>query len=139
MKYPAMCNCGAREWIVASLLIAAASIAAGDVTVDRFTIDAGGGTSAGGTFEFSATIGQPDAGRMFGNAYTLTGGFWGETPRGDCNADGLVNLLDLADFVPCLDGPDFTWSDPACRCFDFDADDDVDLRDFAMFSQAFVS
>lgn len=45
-------------------------------SIDWFTIDGGGGTSAGGGFTLSGTIGQPDAGRLSGGAYTLEGGFW---------------------------------------------------------------
>jgi len=42
-----------------------------------FTIDGGGGTSTGGVYSVSGTIGQPDAGHMTGGNYTLDGGFWG--------------------------------------------------------------
>ena len=41
----------------------------------------GGGTSAGGGFAVSATIGQPNAGApMTGGGFTLTGGFWPGVP-----------------------------------------------------------
>ena len=42
-----------------------------------FSIDGGGGTSTGGVFSVSGTIGQPDAGHMTGGMFTLDGGFWG--------------------------------------------------------------
>ena len=45
--------------------------------IDWFTIDGGGGTSTGGAYSLSGTIGQPDAGRMTGASYALDGGFWG--------------------------------------------------------------
>jgi hypothetical protein len=45
-------------------------------SIDWFTIDGGGGTSTGGVFSVSGTIGQPDAGSMSGGNYTLDGGFW---------------------------------------------------------------
>ena len=45
--------------------------------IDWFTIDGGGGTSTGGVYQVSGTIGQPDAGKMSGGTYTLDGGFWG--------------------------------------------------------------
>ena len=46
-------------------------------TIDWYTIDGGGGTSTGGTYQVSGTIGQPDAsGAMTGGNYSLTGGFW---------------------------------------------------------------
>src|SRR5262249_54357960 len=35
------------------------------------------GTSTGGVFSVSGTIGQPDAGHMSGGNFTLDGGFWG--------------------------------------------------------------
>jgi hypothetical protein len=41
------------------------------------TVDGGGGTSTGGVYSVTGTIGQPDAGRMSGGSYTLEGGFWG--------------------------------------------------------------
>jgi hypothetical protein len=38
---------------------------------------AGGGTSSGGNYQVSGTIGQPDAGTaMSGGNYSVTGGFW---------------------------------------------------------------
>ena len=42
-----------------------------------FTIDGGGGLSSGGAYSLSGTIGQPDAGHMSGNGFSLDGGFWG--------------------------------------------------------------
>ena len=42
-----------------------------------FTLDGGGGTSSGGVYTVSGTIGQPDAGQLAGGGYTLSGGFWG--------------------------------------------------------------
>ncbi len=46
-------------------------------SIDWSTIDGGGGTSTGGVYTVSGTIGQPDAGTMSGGTYTLSGGFWG--------------------------------------------------------------
>jgi len=45
-------------------------------SIDWFTIDGGGGTSTGGVFSVSGTVGQHDAGAMSGGAFTLQGGFW---------------------------------------------------------------
>ena len=45
--------------------------------LDWFTIDGGGGTSSGGNYTLTGTIGQPDAGAMIGGSYSLVGGFWG--------------------------------------------------------------
>jgi hypothetical protein len=46
-------------------------------SIDWSTVDGGGGTSTGGVYTVSGTIGQPDAGVMSGGTYTLNGGFWG--------------------------------------------------------------
>ena len=45
--------------------------------IDWSTIDGGGGTSTGGVYSVSGTIGQPDAGGPMTNGqYSVTGGFW---------------------------------------------------------------
>ncbi len=59
------------------LAVAAPALRAQNYSIDWFTIDGGGGTSTGGVFSVSGTIGQPDAGHMSGGNYTLDGGFWG--------------------------------------------------------------
>lgn len=47
-------------------------------SLDWSTIDGGGGTSTGGVYSLTGTIGQPDAGAtMTGGDYSLSGGFWG--------------------------------------------------------------
>ncbi len=46
-------------------------------SVDWDKISGGGGTSSGGQYSVSGTIGQHDAGSaMTGGNYSLTGGFW---------------------------------------------------------------
>ena len=52
-------------------------VQAQDCTVGWRAVDGGGGTSTGGVFSFSGTVGQPDAGAMSGGGFTLEGGFWG--------------------------------------------------------------
>jgi hypothetical protein len=60
---------------VACLLPAKAS--AQSYNIDWYKVSGGGGTSTGGTYQVSGTIGQPDAsGAMTGGNYSLTGGFW---------------------------------------------------------------
>ncbi len=45
--------------------------------IDWSTIDGGGGTSTGGVYSVSGTIGQHDAGGPMTNGqYSVTGGFW---------------------------------------------------------------
>ena len=46
-------------------------------SVDWYKVAGGGGTSTGGVYAVSGTIGQPDAsGAMSGGNYSVTGGFW---------------------------------------------------------------
>jgi hypothetical protein len=63
--------------ILTGLLALAAGASAQSYSIDWYTIDGGGGTSAGGVYSVSGTIGQPDAGVLSGGSYSLVGGFWG--------------------------------------------------------------
>jgi hypothetical protein len=47
-------------------------------SIDWYKIAGGGGTSTGGTYQVTGTIGQHDASvqQMTGGNYSLTGGFW---------------------------------------------------------------
>ena len=70
-----------QGWKLAGLLIgllAAATFAyAQSYSINWYIIDGGGGTSTGGVYSVSGTIGQHDAGGPLTNGnYSLTGGFW---------------------------------------------------------------
>lgn len=46
-------------------------------SINWHTIDGGGGSSTGGVYSVSGTIGQPDAGTPMTNGqFSVTGGFW---------------------------------------------------------------
>ncbi len=66
-----------RLLCLASALILCSSALAQNYSIDWHSIDGGGGTSTGGVYSVSGTIGQPDAGVMSGGNFTLVGGFWG--------------------------------------------------------------
>ena len=70
-----------KTWprFVAALVFVASAIIvhAQSYSINWFTMDGGGGTSTGGGYSVSGTIGQPDAGAMSGGNYSLQGGFWG--------------------------------------------------------------
>jgi hypothetical protein len=70
---------GSRLWLLSFFILYSAFClrAWGQYSIDWHTIDGGGGTSTGGVYAVSGTIGQPDAGAMSGGNYTLEGGFWG--------------------------------------------------------------
>jgi hypothetical protein len=54
------------------------------------TIDGGGYTfSTGGTYSLGGTAGQPDAGLLTGEGYTLGGGFWGGGAQASAEAGGV--------------------------------------------------
>jgi len=68
-----------RSWVAAlCFLVAPLSSHAQSLSIDWFTIDGGGGTSTGGAFAVSGTIGQPDANgqTLTGGNFSLEGGFW---------------------------------------------------------------
>jgi hypothetical protein len=62
-------------------------------SIDWSTIDGGGGTSAGGIYAISGSIGQPDAGQMSGGSDTLIGGYWAITAVQTSNAPLLRIVL----------------------------------------------
>jgi len=59
------------------LSLVSLNAAAQSYSIDWYKIAGGGGTSTGGTYTVSGTIGQPDASSaMTGGNYSITGGFW---------------------------------------------------------------
>lgn len=66
--------------ILLSLLFSMGSFAAlAQYSIDWFTVDGGGGTSTGGVYSLTGTIGQPDAGvpmTSTNGQYSVIGGFW---------------------------------------------------------------
>ena len=66
-----------KKLILLSTLLFPAFGFAQSYSIDWSTIDGGGGTSTGGVYSVSGTIGQPDAGGPMTNGqYSVTGGFW---------------------------------------------------------------
>jgi hypothetical protein len=63
--------------IIVGLLLDRSAIHAQSYSTDWHKITGGGEASAGGAYQLSGTIGQPDAGgTMSGGQYSVTGGFW---------------------------------------------------------------
>jgi hypothetical protein len=63
--------------IIAVLLSLRGLACADDLSVNWWAVAGGGGTSTGGVYSASGTIGQPDAGQASGGNYTVVSGFWG--------------------------------------------------------------
>ena len=105
-----------------AVLTTFATVAFADYQIVWSTIDGGGGTSSGGQYKLTGTIGQPDASFSAAGNYELLGGFWPggplcfvdfpdfarfadywlETGTGlpaDLDGNGIVNLYDLKLFV----------------------------------------
>lgn len=62
---------------LAGLVLTVPALQAQNYSLNWFTLAGGGGTSVGGTYQVTGTIGQPAAGGpLTGGSYSLTGGFW---------------------------------------------------------------
>ena len=92
----------------------------GDYEIGWSTIDGGGGTSNGEPYSLSGTIGQPDAGRMAGGEYDLTGGFW-------FGSGCIVDFEDLLNFVT-------DWLNPGDVDANLDGQNGVNLEDFGILT-----
>ena len=125
--------------ITIALTIAACGSAMGqDFSISWFTIDGGGGTSTGGDFSLSGTIGQHDAGGpMTGGDFSLTGGFWAGTGSGgggcdpcpaDYNLDGGIDGADVEAFFSDWEG--------GTGCGDTNQDGGIDGADVEFFFNA---
>jgi hypothetical protein len=63
--------------VIGGLFGLAVTVLAQSYSVDWFTLDGGGGTSTGGVYAVSGSIGQPDTGPAMTNGqYSVVGGFW---------------------------------------------------------------
>ena len=70
--------------VFASLVLGHTSAASALLTagydLTHWSVDSGGGSSTGGSYSLSGTLCQPDAGVLKGSSFTLTGGFWNDSP-----------------------------------------------------------
>ena len=75
LKHPVM--------LIAALVImgvfAASAWAADSLAIDWWSVDGGSGTSSGGTWTLTGSIGEADAGVMQGGAFRLEGGVLAST------------------------------------------------------------
>ena len=64
--------------VIGLALFASSARAQGGSVYDMAVSNVGsGGSGSGSHYGLSSSIGQPDAGQVSGDAYTLGGGFWG--------------------------------------------------------------
>jgi hypothetical protein len=63
--------------IIVLVALMALTASAQSYNISWYKVAGGGGTSSGGQYSLSGTIGQPDAsGALSGGNYSVTGGFW---------------------------------------------------------------
>ena len=109
------------------LSLSALGQAGGDYVLDWSTIDGGGGTSSGGQYKLTGTIGQPDAAYSTGGNYELLGGFW---------PGGPLCFVDFEDFARFAD----VWLQSGTGLAgDLYDDGDVDIKDLKQFADNWLS
>ena len=87
-----MKTCFSLFCFILVLAVFSLRVSAQTYSINWYKIAGGGGTSTGGTYSLSGTIGQPDAsGAMTGGSYSLTGGFWSIIAV--VQSAGLPNLI----------------------------------------------
>jgi hypothetical protein len=108
---------------VIGLLLNAAAAPAQSYTIDWYKIAGGGGTSTGGTYQVTGTIGQPDAGgAMTGGGYSVTGGYW-----------SMINVVQMPGVPMLLIVPNgansvkILWPDPATNSFTLQQNNNLTL------------
>jgi hypothetical protein len=68
---------GSLFWGLLIFLAIATSSQAQSYEITWWVVGGGGGTSIGGDYTLSGTVGQSDTGRVSGGSYSIDGGFWG--------------------------------------------------------------
>ncbi len=120
--------------LVAALALSA-PLAHAQFQIDWYTIDGGGGTSSGGSFSLTGTIGQPDAAANSGGSFQCGGGFWGATAGvscyPDCNGAGGLTIADFGCFQT-----KFVAGDPYADC---NGTGGLTIADFGCFQTKFVA
>ena len=111
-------------WVVLTTLFVS-TCAGADYEISWYTIDGGGGTSSGGQYALTGTIGQPDADWSSAGDYELLGGFWPGGPL--C----FVAFDDFARFAELWLADDVTG--------DLDNDEDIDFADLQSLTDYWLS
>lgn len=112
-------------WLITAILIVT-TVQAAEYEIPWYTIDGGGGTSTGGPYSLTGTIGQPDTGVSSTGVYVNSGGFW------PGNFGCVVNLTDLMRLAEA-------WLNIGNNPADLDASGKVDMADFAVLSGWWMS
>jgi len=116
-----------RAICVFIMLASLAATANSDYKIAWYTIDGGGGTSSGGQYKLTGTIGQPDAAYSASGNYELLGGFW---------PGGPLCIVEFADFARFAGQWLYSGTSLAG---DLDGDGDVDIKDLKQFADYWLS
>ena len=119
-------NSRMTEWVLFFVVLIVTSSPLGQYQIDWYTIDGGGGTSTGGPYTLTGTIGQADAGWSSGGNYELLGGFW---------PGGPACIVDFADFARFAD----YWLTAGNIPGDLDKDSDVNFDDLALLADYWLT
>ncbi len=112
--------------LLLALLFVATPSRAQSYSIDWSSLGGGGGTSTGGAYSVSGSVGQADAGALSGGGFTLVGGFWSlaatvPIPGGPTvSVSGQGGVLKIAWLKPAdrwvlestlaLSGPSLKWT-----------------------------
>ncbi|MGH7132359.1 MAG: GC-type dockerin domain-anchored protein [Phycisphaerales bacterium] len=102
-----------RSTIIAATLVLgtlSSSAAFGQLSVPQYVIAGGGGTSSGGGYSVSGTIGQPVVGISVNGSTSVNSGFWGSVSiacgladvaslGGQIGADGALTVDDIVVYL----------------------------------------
>jgi hypothetical protein len=92
---------------VASFVCCAVACLAQNYSIDWHTLGGGGGTSTGGSYSLTGTVGQSDTGAMSGGNFSLQGGFWSVTAVAPTPGAPTLRVLQSPGLV------EIAWSKPA--------------------------
>jgi hypothetical protein len=124
--------------ILAGSCTAVAQVA-GSLDLTWSTYDCGGGTSAGGGYTLTGTIGQADAGLLAGSSLACGGGFWGGGAPCYANCDGSTQspALNVADFTCFLQR--YAAGDSYANCDQSTQAPVLNVADFTCFLQRYAA
>ena len=113
-----------RAFLVGGLMLHyffALPASAQSYSVDWYKVAGGGGTSTGGTYQVTGTLGQADAGgALTGGNYSLTGGFWSLISV--VQMPGLPKLVIQSNGT---NGVQVLWPDPATNSYTLQQNTDL--------------
>ena len=126
----------------AALLLGAGPALAQPFSINWHTIDGGGGTSTGGGFELTGTIGQPDAGTLSGGTLACAGGFWtgagGPLPcYPNCDSSTVSPVLNVGDFTCFLQR--YAAAEAYANCDNSTVAPVLNVGDFTCFLQRYAA